>query len=177
MNLMCNQYSCVMCYPLSLHRESPNLILGDEPIISEVVLSQPTRPCNISIPASPVGPPLPWPDCSTPTRHWPLLAPPPVCMPGRPSVWPPRGPPTPPRCALSVRWPSLSAPISVRAPSLSGPHMDPRLLPSACPSLSPAHLLQGPSDLICVVACGGGLYTVHVVVACIPQYKLIHMLF
>jgi hypothetical protein len=36
--LVLSAYVCVCAF--SLHRESPDMILGDEPLISEVVLSQ-----------------------------------------------------------------------------------------------------------------------------------------
>jgi hypothetical protein len=37
-------YVCVCSF--SLHRESPNMILGDKPLISEVVLSQLFNACS-----------------------------------------------------------------------------------------------------------------------------------
>jgi hypothetical protein len=36
--MVLNAYVCVCAF--SLHRESPDMILGDKPLISEVVLSQ-----------------------------------------------------------------------------------------------------------------------------------------
>jgi hypothetical protein len=66
-------YVCVCAF--SLHRESPNMILGDKPIISKVVLSQrpaPSAPASASpllgnsAPLAPlaIGPPLTPPKAS-----------------------------------------------------------------------------------------------------------------
>jgi hypothetical protein len=62
-HLICNNFNlnfvfgtvclCVCVCAFSLHRESPDMILGDKPLISEVVLSQLALQCNSIVDACP----------------------------------------------------------------------------------------------------------------------------